>query len=186
MATEAPARLSPRTVDAGEPVAPAAFAFGALILAAYGLGAVALAGEAAVHIQQYEAVVHGVRGLGPLFLLNAGASIAAIAGLVFRPTRRLAALTGVATSVVALAALVVSYGRGLFGWFETGFRTPVEVAVVTELSAVIFLSVALTATLLERSVPPCPPAGVGAADPSSAPTSERTKLCEDLSRGAGI
>ena len=46
----------------------------------------------------------------------------------------------------------MSYGRGLFGWFETGFRTPVELAVITELSAVIFLSVALTATLLERSV----------------------------------
>jgi hypothetical protein len=175
MAIEARARLSPRTVDTGEPAAPAAFAFGALILAAYGLGAVALAGEAAVHIQQYEAVLHGVRGIGPLFLLNAAASIAAIAGLVFRPTRRLAALTGVATSAIALAALVVSYGRGLYGWFETGFRAPVEVAVIAELSAVIFLSVALAATLLERSVPSCPPAGVGAAEPRSAPTSERTR-----------
>ena len=46
----------------------------------------------------------------------------------------------------------MSYGRGFFGWFETGFRTPVELAVITELGAVIFLSVALTATLLERSV----------------------------------
>ena len=174
MAIDAPARLSLRNVDAGEPAAPAAFAFSALILAAYALGAVALAGEAAVHIQQYESVVHGVRGLGPLFLLNAAASIAAIAGLVFRPTRRLAALAGVATSAVVLAALVVSYGRGLYGWFETGFRTPVEVAVITELSAVIFLSVALAASLLERSVAPRPPAGDGAAEPRSAPPPERT------------
>ena len=152
MATDAPARLSLRTIDTREPAAPAVFAFGALIFSAYVLGAVALAGEAAVHIQQYESLLHGVPGIGPLFLLNAAVSIAAIAGLVFSPTRRLAALVGVATSAVALAALVVSYGRGFFGWFETGFRTPVELAVITELSAVIFLSVALTATLLERSV----------------------------------
>ena len=175
MAIDAPARLSLRTIDAGEPVAPAAFAFSALILAAYVLGAVALAGEAAVHIQQYESVMHGVRGLGPLFLLNAAASIAAIAGLVLRPTRRLAALAGVATSAVALAALVVSYGRGLYGWFETGFRTPVEVAVITELSAVVFLSVALTATLLERSVAASAAAGIGAAESHSAPAPERTR-----------
>jgi hypothetical protein len=163
MATNAPARLSPRTIDSSVSAAPAVFGFSALIFAAYGLGAVALAGEAAVHIQQYESVLHSVRGIGPLFLLNAAASIAAIAGLVFRPTRRLAALTGVATSAVALAALVVSYGRGLFGWFETGFRTPVELAVITELSAVIFLSVALTATLLERSVDVAVLARVGAS-----------------------
>jgi hypothetical protein len=152
MATNSSTRLPLRTIDGRASVAPNIFAFSALIGAAYVLGAVALAGEAAVHIQQYEAVVHSVRGLGPLFLLNAAASIAAIAGLVFTRTRRLAAFTGVATSAVALAALVVSYGRGLFGWFETGFRTPVELAVVTELGAVILLSVALTATLLERSV----------------------------------
>ena len=123
-----------------------------MTIGAYVVGAAALAGEAAVHIQQYASVLHNVRGLGPLFLLNAAMSIAAIVGLAFRPTRSLAALAGVAISAVALAALVVSYGRGLFGWFETGFRTPVEFAVVTEISAVIFLTVALAATLLEHSV----------------------------------
>ena len=87
MATNAPARLSLRTIDSSGPAAPAVFAFGALIFAAYVLGAVALAGEAAVHIQQYESLLHGVPGIGPLFLLNAAVSIAAIAGLVFSPTR---------------------------------------------------------------------------------------------------
>ena len=158
MATDAPARPSLRTNDSSRSEAPAVFAFSALILSAYGLGAVALAGEAAVHIQQYESVLHGVPGLGPLFLLNAAVSIAAIAGLAFPSTRRVAALVGVATSAVALAALVVSYGRGFFGWFETGFRTPVELAVISELSAVIFLSVALFATVLERSVDVAAPA----------------------------
>lgn len=163
MATNTPARLTLRTIDGSEHAAPAVFAFSAVIGAAYVLGAVALAGEAAVHIQQYESLLHRVPGLGPLFLLNAAVSIAAIAGLVFPPTRRLAALTGVATSAVALAALVVSYGRGFFGWFETGFRTPVELAVIAELSAVIFLSVALTATLLEPNVDVAARARVGAS-----------------------
>ena len=161
MATDAPARLSPRTINSSRPVAPAVSLPRALIFAAYVVGAAALAGEAAVHIEQYASVLHDVRGLGPLFLLNAAVSIAAIAGLVFAPTRSFAALTGVATSAVALAALVVSYARGLFGWFETGFRTPVELAVITEITAVIFLSLALAATLLEQSVDAAVDARIG-------------------------
>jgi hypothetical protein len=152
MATSTPSRLSLRAFDRDEPTAPTAFAVGALVFAAYAFGAVALAGEAAVHIQQYAVVIHNVHWLGPLFLVNAGVSIAAIVGLVFPPTRSLAALIGVASSAVALGALIVSYGRGMFGWFETGFRTPVELAVVSEVAAVIFLSVALAATLHARSV----------------------------------
>src|SRR5262245_56496790 len=125
MATNTPARPSRRTVSSSTPPAPAVVAFSGVTVTAYLLGAVALAGEAAVHVQQYAVVMHGVRWLGPLFLLNAMVSIAAVVGLLFAPSRSLAAIAGVATSAVALAALIVSYGRGLFGWFETGFRTPV-------------------------------------------------------------
>jgi hypothetical protein len=39
-----------------------------------------------------------------------------IAGLVYRRTRELAAVTGVIVSAVALGSLVVSYAHGLFGW----------------------------------------------------------------------
>ena len=56
----------------------------------------------------------------------------------------LAALAGVVISAVALASLVVSYGTGLFGWQEAGFRTPVELAMITEVGAVILLATALT------------------------------------------
>jgi hypothetical protein len=142
--------MSLRKSGGTRPAAPAIIALGALIFTAYLLGAVALVGEAAVHVQQYALLMHRVRWLGPLFLLNAVASIAAVAGLVFRPTRSLAAIAGVVTSAVALAALAVSYGRGIFGWFETGFRTPVELAVVTELGAVLCLSVGLAGTLLRQ------------------------------------
>jgi hypothetical protein len=113
----------------------------------FALGAVALAGEAAVHIQQYASLVHGVRWIGPLFIANAAACIAAIAALAYRPTRQLAALAGVVISALALASLIVSYGRtgGLFGWREGGFRTAIVLAVVSELAAVVLLATALAA-----------------------------------------
>jgi hypothetical protein len=86
MAIDAPPRPSPRTIDNNEPGAPVV-AFRSLIVGAYTLGAVALAGEAAVHVQQYVSLLHGVRWIGPLFVLNAAVPIAAIAGLIFSPTR---------------------------------------------------------------------------------------------------
>ena len=43
--------------------------------AAYVLGALSLAGEAAVHVQQYASLLHEVRWIGPLFLANAAASV---------------------------------------------------------------------------------------------------------------
>jgi hypothetical protein len=54
-------------------------------------------------------------------------------------------LAGIVISVVALGALIVSYGTGLFGWEEAGFRTAVELAVIAEVAAVILLSTALAA-----------------------------------------
>ena len=119
-------------------------------------GALALAGEAVVHIQQYFALFHEVRWIGPLFLANAVACAAAIAGLAYRRTRAVAALAGVAISAVALASLIVSYGEGLFGWQEAGFRPIVELTVIFEFAAVVLLSAALAAVKhrpLEPSLP---------------------------------
>jgi hypothetical protein len=119
----------------------------ALADVAFALGAIALAGEAAVHIQQYATLVHGVRWIGPLFLANAVVCIAAVLALAYRPIRPLAALVGVVTSALALAGLIVSYGRqgGLLGWPEAGFRTAIVLAVVSELAAVVLLSTGLAA-----------------------------------------
>jgi hypothetical protein len=115
------------------------------VAAAYAAGALMLAGEAAVHIQQYVVILHAVHWIGPLFLANAAACVAVILALAHPRLRRVAALAGVGISAVALASLVVSYGQGLFGWQEGGFRTPVELAVITELAAVVLLSAALAA-----------------------------------------
>jgi hypothetical protein len=116
----------------------------AAVPTAYALGALLLLGEAAVHLQQFASLFYGVRWIGPLFLANAVASLAATAGLAHPRTRQLAALAGVVISAVALGSLVVSYGQGLFGWQEVGFRTPVALAVITEVGALITLSTALT------------------------------------------
>ena len=139
MATDALPRRS-LTAERGEAVAAAA----------YVLGAVSLAGEAAVHVQQYASLLHVVRWIGPLFLANAAASVVTIIGLAYWRTRALAALGGVVISALALGSLVVSYGHGLFGWQESGFRTAVAIAVITEMCAVSLLSAALTTAAARR------------------------------------
>ena len=110
---------------------------------AYVLGAVMLAGEAAVHLQQYASIFHVVRWVGPLFVANAVACLATAAALAGRRTRKFAALAGIVTSAIALGSLVVSYGQGLFGWQEAGFRSPVELVVIAEVGAIVFLATAL-------------------------------------------
>jgi len=114
-------------------------------------GILALGGEAVVHVQQYIAIFHAVNWIGPLFLANAAACAVAIAGMAHPRTRALAGLAGVAISAIALGSLVVSYGQGLFGWQEAGFRPVVELTVIFELAAVVLLSAALAAA---AAVPP--------------------------------
>lgn len=136
MATSAQARPSRLT-----PVRAQALA------ATYALGALLLAGEAAVHIQQFASGYHAIRWIGPLFVANAAACLVVIAGLGYSRTRPLAALAGVAISALALVSLAISYGQGLFGWQEFGFPTAIALAVIAEGGAVIVLSAALALTI---------------------------------------
>jgi hypothetical protein len=88
-----------------------------LIGALYGLGGLLLALEAAVHVQQFVVIFHGMRWIGPLFVANAAACVVALAGLVPKRTRPLAALAGIAISTAALGGLVLSYAVGCSaGW----------------------------------------------------------------------
>jgi hypothetical protein len=119
----------------------------AAVLAAYASGALLLIGEATVHIQQYFWLFHGVSWIGPLFLLNAAACLVTVAGLVYPRTRPLAALAGVVISAVALLSLVISYGTGLFGWQEVGWRAPIALAASFEAGAVVLLSAALAGSI---------------------------------------
>jgi hypothetical protein len=51
-------------------------------------------------------------------------------------------MVDVLVSALALGGLVVSYGRGLFGWQEAGFKTPVELVVIFEVAAVVAAALA--------------------------------------------
>ncbi len=110
---------------------------------AFALGGLLLAGEAAVHAEQYVSFFSGVPTIGPLFLANAASCVVTIAGLLYARTRQLAAVAGIVISTVALASLLVSYGRGLFGWQESGFTTEIALAVIAEAGAVAVLATAL-------------------------------------------
>jgi hypothetical protein len=116
--------------------------------ALYALGAAMLITEAAVHLQQFASLFYGVRWIGPLFLANAAAALLAAAGLVPKRTRPLAALAGIAISASALGGLVLSYGTGLFGWMEAGWRTPIAFALASELVAVLALAAGLASAAL--------------------------------------
>lgn len=129
----------------------ATIAGGAIEAVAYTAGAFLLAAEGAVHAEQFASGFSGVAWIGPLFLANAVACVAAIAGLLSTRTRRLAALAGVVISTAALLSLVVSYGQGLFGWQEGGFRPEVAIAALTEAGAAIVLSLALALPNASRS-----------------------------------
>jgi hypothetical protein len=122
-----------------------------LLSGSYALGALLLAGEAAVHVQQFIAIFHDVRWIGPLFVANAAACAVAIAGLAYDRTRALAAFAGIAASALALAGLVLSYAVGLFGWMEAGLRSPIALAIGTEAGAVIVLGAALGGTAVRSN-----------------------------------
>jgi hypothetical protein len=111
---------------------------------AYASGALLLAAVAAVHVQQFADLFYGVSWVGPLFIALAAGCVVVVAGLAYPPTRRVAGFAGVATSGLALGGLVVSYGHGLLGWQEVGFRTPIAVAVVSEVLAIVTLALGLT------------------------------------------
>jgi len=49
---------------------------------------------------------------------------------------------GIAISALAVGSLVSSYANGpLFGWQEAGFRTPIALALITEVGAVILFAI---------------------------------------------
>ncbi|HEY3943911.1 MAG TPA: hypothetical protein VGL78_01690 [Solirubrobacteraceae bacterium] len=134
------------------------------------LGAFALLGVGAVHLQQYYAADYSaVPTIGPLFLLNGiGSGILGIT-LLF-PIERVfkgrtgnaavgaVALGGVTIAVGALAALFISENGGLFGFIEPGYSLPVVLAIVTEAATLLLLApvamISLARALRGRITPP--------------------------------
>jgi hypothetical protein len=108
------------------------------------LGALALLGVGAVHLQQYiGANYQAIPTIGTLFLLNAiGCGVVGLALLLpferaLGPRRADAAigplaLAGVAIAAASLVALFISESSSLFGFTESGYGTAIVVAIVTE------------------------------------------------------
>ena len=140
------------------------------------LGAIALLGVGAVHIDQYYAVHYRVVPvIGTLFVLNL-IGAAAIALLLILPIERvfggigpvvagLLALAGIALAVTSAAFLLVSEHTPLFGFMENGYRTAIILSFVAEGATVIFLGTYLTALLGGGGAPTPPRASAPSVQP---------------------
>lgn len=116
------------------------------------LGALAILGVGAVHLQQYVgADYQAIPTIGTLFMLNAiGSGIVGIGLLVpierVLPSRRaplwigVLGLTAVAIAAGSLIGLFISESGGLFGFSESGYRTPIVVAIVAEAATILLLA----------------------------------------------
>jgi hypothetical protein len=125
------------------------------------LGAVALLVVGGVHLEQYT-VGHfsAVPTIGPLFLVNFVAATS-LGLLLLIPIRHsagrgrlvfdsLAALAGIAVAVGALAALLISEHRPLFGFMEHGYRLEIVIAIAAEAVAIASLGASLA--IADRAV----------------------------------
>jgi hypothetical protein len=120
------------------------------------LGALAVLATGIVHVQQFYADDYSsVPTIGTLFYLNFLSAVLIAAGLVaplgriagrYAPAIRAAfAVAGIALGALSLVALFVSESSGLFGFQEHGYRTPIALAIVFEVAAIVFLAVFLAA-----------------------------------------
>ncbi len=130
-----------------------------MLQAARTLGAVAVLAGGAVHLQQY--IVQNVwfyPAIGALFLLNVIGSgvvgLALLAPLDRALSDRLAnaALTALTTtalliSVGSLVFLFISESSSLFGFSESGYRTPVVLAIIAEGATIVLLTPVLATSL---------------------------------------
>jgi hypothetical protein len=119
------------------------------------LGALALLGVGAAHLQQYADDSYNlVPTIGTLFLLNfISATVVGLALLV--PLRRATAWAGALRAALAVAAmgiaagsltaLLVSEDQGLFGFMEQGYRQAIVLTIVLEAVTVALMAVFLVA-----------------------------------------
>jgi hypothetical protein len=127
------------------------------------LGAIALLGVGAVHLQQYiGADYQAIPTIGTLFLLNAIGSGVVGAALLLPLERALnsrradsaigvLALTASVIAAASLVALFISESGSLFGFSEDGYDTAIVVAIVTE-AAVVMLLGPVAAVCMSRAV----------------------------------
>jgi hypothetical protein len=118
------------------------------------IGAIALLVVGGVHLEQYTVAHFSViPTIGPLFLVSFIAATS-LGLLLLIPVRRsarhgrvlfdsLAALAGIGVAAGALAALLISEHRPLFGFMEHGYRLEIVIAIASEAVAIASLGVFL-------------------------------------------
>ena len=129
------------------------------------LGAGALLGVGAVHLQQYIGADYQViPTIGTLFLLNAIAS-GIVGSALILPLERglgsrrgdaavgLLAVIAVTIAVGSLVALFISETSSLFGFTESGYRTAIVLAILAEAATVVLLG-PVAAISLKRALSP--------------------------------
>jgi hypothetical protein len=125
------------------------------------LGALSLLMVAAIHAQQYyDAYFSAVPTIGRLFMLNiVGGSVTGL--LLLAPVtlfgRRAgdailvtAALAGMGVAAGAFTALLVSEYTPLFGFMESGYRLAIELSLLFEGLATLFLAAFIATVALDR------------------------------------
>jgi hypothetical protein len=123
------------------------------------VGALAVLAVGAVHLQQYiGAGYSAIPTVGTLFLLNAIGSGIVGTGLLLpleralaaRPARAMVgmlALAAVAIAAGSLLALLISESGSLFGFSESGYRTPIVVSIVAEAATIVLLAPVVVVSL---------------------------------------
>jgi hypothetical protein len=133
------------------------------------VGAVAVIGVGAVHLQQYLTGYDAIPTIGPLFLLNAiGSGLVALGLLLpierWLDARRgeiaigLLAFGGVTIGLGSLVGLYIAETSTLFGFSEGTFETVMWIAVVSEVAAALLLIPVAVANLVGPSARRAPAA----------------------------
>jgi len=141
------------------------------------LGAIAILGIGAVHLQQYLGGYRSIPTIGTLFLLNAVSSGVVAIGLLAPIERilhqRRAELTsgllagaGVAIAAGSLIALFISENGKLFGFSESGYRAAIVIAIVAEAVTIVLLAPVAVLNIMRAASGP-------GATPSAEPLGSR-------------
>jgi hypothetical protein len=131
------------------------------------LGAVALLGGGAEHLEQFWLEHYSaIPTIGSLFALNFVAAAVIAAGLLVLDAASLA-VAGIGVAAGSLAGLLVSEQGGLFGFREAGFRPALALSVALELATVTLLGLHLARRRrarfpTRRSGPPADASATGA------------------------
>jgi hypothetical protein len=131
------------------------------LLAVRVLGALVLVFVGLDHYYEYSAQDYSaVPTIGTLFLLNfisatvIGLILLAPLGRIFHRTGDLvlqaAALSGAGIAATSLVALLVSEQTKLFGFMESNYRPEILIAIASEATAAVLLSLLFAATLVTR------------------------------------